>query len=100
MRLKLLLAAGILMAVSCSPIAEERPDLQPMLELPAEYGNLVAVTQHHENSEWYELWFCDQETGVVTHVPLYRTTWSYMPERVRRIARTPAPLPQSTGGQP
>ena len=39
---------------------------------------------------WDELWFENEDTGVLTRVPLYRPTWSYDPARVRQVLRTPA----------
>ena len=95
-----LFAAAFLLLMSCSPIEKDHSDLQPMLELPTEYGTLVSVTQHFEDPEWYELWFCNEETGVITHIPLYRTTWAYNPQRVRRIERTDTAAPPPAGGQP
>ncbi len=97
-RLIIIPAAILLLALGCSPLQEDQSHLTALDELPAQYGRLVSVTPHYAKHEWYELWFCDDETGAVTHVPLYRPTWSYNPERVRTITRTPSPA--DLGGAP
>jgi len=68
-------------------------NLVPLASLPADYGELVTVL-HYDTGDgpvvWDELWFENEETGVVTRVPVHRPTWSFDPARVRRIERTPA----------
>ncbi len=93
----LLLLTGLL-AWSCTPLAEEEPpggpeNLVALTELPAEYGELIAVTRipnPRNRMEWYELWFSHPETGRITHVPVWRQTWSYAPDWITVIDRTPA----------
>ena len=86
----------MLLLAACTPLEEKndtRENLTPLASLPADYGELVTVL-HYESGEgaivWDELWFENEETGVITRVPVYRPTWSFDPARVRRIERTPA----------
>ncbi len=68
-------------------------NLVPLVALPADYGELVTVVHYDAGNGplvWDELWFENEDTGVVTRVPVYRPTWSYDPARVRRIERSPA----------
>jgi len=70
-------------------------NLLPLAALAADYGELVTVLHYQPGNGpvvWDELWFENEETGVVTRVPVYRPTWSYDPARVRRIERAPAGL--------
>ena len=64
--------------------------LVPLDQLPAEYGQLVAVTQFGDPAirpGWYELWFSDPESGKITQVPFWRETWSYAADRIRVVER-------------
>lgn len=88
-----ILLGGILCCVSCSPL-EQQPQLPESLvdlqELPAEYGQLVAVVpmpNSDNNARWYELWFSDPDTGRIAFVPMYRPRWQYDPENIRVIER-------------
>jgi|GEM_PF-6046524 len=80
------LLAGLMLLASCSPLYEPPENLVDLEQLPASYGELVDVTQY-KDTHWYELWFYNEETGAITHVPLYRSTWQVRPERVRTILR-------------
>ena len=97
LRRSLPLILGLLLVLgACSSLeTEDSPpqNLIPLSSLPAEYGELVTVLHYDAGSGplvWDELWFENEDTGVVTRVPVYRPTWSYDPARVRRIERAPA----------
>ncbi len=93
----LLLSCGVLLLLSCSPMQESLEGLVAFDQVPAEYGQLISVTQHHSKPHWYELWFSNPETGVITYVPVYRTSWQYNPDHVKIVDRLPAASP---GGAP
>ena len=90
------LLTGVLLILSfsgsCSSLEEEPIDrnLVPLLDIPAEWGQLVAVTQYPQMKDgvgWYELWFSNPAAGTITHVPLFRSEWGYDPEKVRVVRR-------------
>jgi hypothetical protein len=100
-RLLPFLALLLLMtAVSCAPLEAEKEGLVDFTDIPAEWGHLVTVTKY-KDSDYYELWFSNPETGAVTHVPLYRPTWQIKLERVQTIERggTLSALLSAAGGE-
>ncbi|MBU0740849.1 hypothetical protein KKA85_04235 [bacterium] len=81
-----LLALLVVTALSCAPLEGDKAGLVDFTDVPADWGHLVAVTEYKETG-YYELWFSNPETGSMTHVPLYRTTWQIKLDRVRTFPR-------------
>ena len=96
LRSPVLLVLGLLFVVAgCAALNEDQAppeNLLPLSTLPAEYGELVTVL-HYENDSgpliWDELWFENEDTGLITRVAVYRPTWSYDPSRIRQIQLVP-----------
>jgi hypothetical protein len=94
----LALVFPVLLIGGCEPLPEvaepvEPPGLVSLDSLPAEYGELVAVTPHTSPwgpSNWYELWFSDAVSGRVTLVAVWRPGLRYAPSAVKVVERTPS----------
>ncbi len=85
----LLLPLLILLTVAaCSPLDEPNEGLVPFEEIPAAWGELIEITKY-EDSGYYELWFFNEDTGALTHVPLQRRSWKIKLEKVRTIPGGP-----------
>lgn len=83
------LLLGLFLVVSCQPLSEP-PNLEGLVELkeiPAEYGQLVAVTAGPLPERWYGLWFSNAESGRVTYMSVSRDTWQYRPDSVKVLER-------------
>lgn len=94
------LALSLFLIGACQPLPreEETPvdtaelGYLPLDSLPAEWGQLVAVTPHFNRSgpsDWYELWFSEPVSGRVTLVSVYRPNLTYALDVVRVIERVP-----------
>ena len=93
------LAILLLAGLSCAPLKSEHEGLVDFTDIPAEWGQLVTVTKY-DNTDYYELWFSNSETGSITHVPLYRPTWQIKPDRVRTMPRRePGVVQPGAGGE-
>ena len=96
----LALVLPLLLISGCEPLNEEPQQFEPtelgytsLDSLPAEYGQLVAVTPHFGRSgpsDWYELWFSEPASGRITLVPVWRPGLSYLTSAVTVIERAPA----------
>ena len=96
----LALILPLLLINGCEPLPEEPQQLEPaelqytaLDSLPAEYGQLVAVTPHLGSSgpsDWYELWFSEPASGKITLVPVWRPGLSYPKSGVTVIERAPS----------
>jgi hypothetical protein len=85
---------------ACDPLPEDQQQWEPtelgftpLDSLPADYGQLVAVTPHFGRSgptSWYELWFSEPASGRITLVPVWRPGLSYPKSAVTVIERAPA----------
>ena len=82
----LLFALLLLPALACDPLEEPKEGLVPFADIPADWGQLVAVTMYKDTG-YYELWFSNPDTGSLTHVPLDRATWQVKLDRIRTIRR-------------
>ena len=105
----LFLVLPLLLINGCEPLQQEPQQLEPtelgytpLDSLPADYGQLVAVTPHFGRSgpsDWYELWFSEPASGRITLVQVWRPGLSYLKSAVIVIERAPvdtAPVaPQS-----
>jgi hypothetical protein len=96
------LCCGLVFLASCSrlhqPIAPA--NLVSLEAIPAEWGELVAVLHaptSKGDTRWDELWFENEETGIITFVPVYRWGWGYDPDKVRTIGRAAAVVPAEGG---
>ena len=89
----------LLMVVMCSMVActRQQEQVDPMTDkmvnledIPASYGELVAVTfapQNNKDTRWREMWFENEETGTITYVPVRLPGWMFNPELVKTIKR-------------
>jgi hypothetical protein len=85
-----LLAIGSCSRLEDTPLRALPADMVDLNTLPAEYGELVAITHFGDPGSVpgsYELWFSNAETGRVTHVQIYSPTWQYNPAKIRVIER-------------
>jgi hypothetical protein len=102
----LALVLPLLLIGGCEPLPEKEQQVQPdnlgfvpLDSLPAEYGQLVAVTPHFGRSgpsDWYELWFSEPVSGRVTLVQVWRPGMSYPASAVVVIDRAPSAAPPVT----
>jgi hypothetical protein len=98
----LALVLPLLLISGCEPLNEEPQQFEPtelgytsLDSLPAEYGQLVAVTRAF-SPEWYELWLSEPASGRITLVPVWRPGLSYQKSFVTVIERAPADTAQVT----
>jgi hypothetical protein len=98
------LGCGLVCLASCSRLRQpvEPTNLVSLEKIPAEWGNLVAVLHapiSRSDSRWDELWFENEDTGIITFVPVYRWKWGYDPDNVKTIDRSTVRVPVEGGAR-